>query len=160
MRHIIMFVLFTMLVVSTKANAESKLTKQILRNKPSINLKYAEALSSIFSGLCKDYGVPCNVIVAISFVESSYVIGSYNKRSKDYGLMQVNEWHVRYKKLSKHLLLTDAAYNINEGIKIYLWFYKTYGKFEGIKRYNCGTRRACIKHKNVIRYYNRVKRAM
>ena len=154
--------LLTMLALFMTLNvsASTEIYKQIIKNKPGINTEYAEALSHVFAKACKEYKLPCHVIVAISFVESSYVVEAINARTKDYGLMQVNRWHVSRSKLDKDRLLTDAAYNVKQGIRIFALFYKTYGLNEGVMRYNCGTRPKCIKHRRVKYYLNKVRRAM
>ena len=111
----------------------------------------SKTLESIEIGLNK-CSIESNLILAIIMQESTFKVGAYNKRSKDYGLMQINEWHIERSKLDKDRLLSDVTYNIEIGCNIYKWFYKTYPLNESIGRYNAGTCKNCIKYKSVRRY--------
>jgi hypothetical protein len=97
-----------------------------------------------------------NVALAIIMVESSFTVDAYNKNSKDYGLMQINEWHVKRLYLNKDRLLSDIKYNVTIGCDILNWFTSTYSLGEAISRYNCGTKKSCIKYRSTKRYLERV----
>lgn len=104
----------------------------------SVGLKVAEGLK-----FCK--GLETNLVLSIIRVESNYKVGAVNSKSSDYGLMQVNNWHVKKKGLSKERLLTDVSYNMQEGCKILSYFVGRYNNIdEAIARYNCGTKASCV----------------
>ena len=94
-----------------------------------------------------------NLVLAIIKVESDFRIDAKNKRSNDYGLMQINKYHVRVKKLSIKRLLNDARYNVKHGCRILSWFIGPKRDiWNAVARYNCGTRRSCPQWKRVKRY--------
>jgi soluble lytic murein transglycosylase-like protein len=97
-----------------------------------------------------------NLLLAIVKVESDYVVSAYNIASKDYGLMQINQWHVDRSRLDVGKLLTDVEYHLSQGVPILEWFLSKYELEEAVSRYNCGTRVGCIKWRSVVRYRNRV----
>lgn len=97
-----------------------------------------------------------NLILAFIMVESSFKINSYNKKTKDFGLMQINHYHVKKLKLDKNLLLSNAIYNIEIGCNILGWFLKTYEFDDAIKRYNVGTRRNAVNTKQAIKYHKSI----
>ncbi len=132
---------------------------QIFSNKPNLGitgLKVAKA-ALIAS---KKFSIPVNIILGLAYVESSYRLGAVNKSSNDYGIMQVNAYHVRVSKLDKQKLLTDMDYSFYQGTRVFSWFYQKYPLDEAIMRYNCGTRPSCIKLTSVKGYLSKVKRAM
>jgi soluble lytic murein transglycosylase-like protein len=116
--------------------------QQILRNSPKpphSALRLASAFVS--SGL--KHGVDPRLLAAIGFVESRYFVGAVNKRSNDWGLMQVNSYNIKAMKLSKRRLLTDVEYSIDSGARILAYFQKRYKKSEPntwMCRYNIGSR--------------------
>ena len=108
-------------------------------------------------GLRHCSGLNTNLVLSIIRVESNYRVGATNSRSLDYGLMQVNEWHVKRKSLSKQKLLEDVDYNMQEGCKILRYFTTRYSiTSEAIGRYNCGTKSDCIKWDGVKNYVKKV----
>lgn len=118
--------------------------------KSSVGLKVTQGLQG-----CK--GLNTNLVLSIIRVESNYKVGAVNKASSDYGLMQVNEWHVKRKKLDKSKLLTDVSYNMQEGCKILRYFRNRYPNIaESVARYNCGTKLSCVKWDGVMNYVEKV----
>lgn len=103
-----------------------------------------------------------NLALAVIKVESDFKVDAINKHSLDYGLMQVSIWHVEKKNLDRAALLSSADYNVRHGCEILNWFVKRYGTYEGVARYNCGTRKSCPswnsvrKYKKKVLYYKRV----
>lgn len=100
--------------------------------------------------------VGVNTVLAIIKIESDFIVGAFNNKSNDYGLMQINQWHVDQKGLSVKRLITDIEYNMRHGCTILGWFVEKYGLAEGVARYNCGTKRKCIEWKAVKRYRTKV----
>lgn len=135
-------------------------THQILSNQPSVSIEHAAKVYDAAAKYSRVYGVPVNLILAIMNVESSYKLNAVNAASDDYGIMQVNEYHVRKSKLNKQRLLTDLDYSVKHGVRVLQWFYQTYPLDEAIMRYNCGTRKQCTKWFWVKRYLKKVKESM
>lgn len=133
---------------------------QILTNHGSISSRVATKIARSAVKASKEHEVPVNVVLAIAFVESSYQLNAVNKGSNDYGIMQINQWHINKSKLDKEKLLTDLDYSFHHGVRIFKWFYHKYPLDEAVRRYNCGTAKNCIKWKSVVRYLDKVKKAM
>ena len=106
------------------------------------------------------FKVPVTLIIAIARVESSYRLGAVNPKSKDYGIMQINEYHVKRGNLNRDKLLGDLEYSFYHGVRVFSWFYKTYPLEEAIMRYNCGTRKGCTGLASVKDYLSKVQGAM
>ena len=132
---------------------------QVMSNKKSLQPNQAMKLVAAANISCAKYGIPVNVVLAIAFVESSYRLNAVNKGSNDYGIMQVNQYHVD-RGADKQRLLTDLQYSFDQGVKVFSWFYKTYPLDQAIMRYNCGTRSSCVDLKSVKRYLRLVKKAL
>ena len=101
---------------------------------------------------CSDVNLALSIIKA----ESDFKLYAVNSKSKDFGLMQISVYHVKKKQLDIEALLTSADYNIRHGCEILEWFTETYGQYEGVSRYNCGTRKSCPEWKSVRNYKRRV----
>jgi len=132
---------------------------QIASNKPNIGLTGLEIAKTAIK-VSREFSIPVNIILAISYIESSYRLNAVNKNSNDFGIMQVNAYHVRVSKLDKQKLLTDLEYSFYHGVRVFSWFYHRYPLDEAIMRYNCGTRKGCIELTSVKRYLLKVKRAL
>ena len=111
-------------------------------------------------------GISTNLVLSIIKVESDFKVNAYNKRSRDFGLMQINQWHVKKQKLSIYRLITDVDYNIKYGCEILGWFVDKYSYLgEAIGRYNCGVKPSCIQYQMnrryvrlVLKHFNRLER--
>jgi len=108
----------------------------------------------------KKFKIPVNIIIAIAMVESSYVLRAVNLKSRDYGIMQINEYHVKHSKLNRDKLLSDLDYSFYHGVRVFSWFYRKYPLDEAIMRYNCGTSKGCTELKSVRNYLTKVQGAM
>ena len=97
-----------------------------------------------------------NLVLSIIKIESDFVVHAKNRRSNDYGLMQVNGYHIKRLGLDAERLLRDVDYNMQQGCLILDWFLLKYPLTEAIGRYNCGTRVGCHKWKHVRRYTEKV----
>jgi hypothetical protein len=150
------------------AQAQPKLHLKILSSKiqsknSGLSSDYVKKLSNTIYRYSEQYGIPYAYIQSIFFVESSYNLNAVNSKSKDYGIGQVNMWHIKNKKLSKNRLLNDMDYSVHESVKIMHWFYKTYRDKEPnewLARYNCGTKPSCIHWSSVKRYIKKVHKAL
>lgn len=154
----LIFISFSVLGVS-KAFGRSTL-EQIMHNKPDIELIYATRLAMEIDIAADMYKVPANVLAAICRVESSYILGAVNKRSNDYGLMQVNMFNIKAYKLDRHKLTTDMAYAVQNGAMIFSWFYRRYSLDHSIQRYNGGTGAGVVEWKSTLKYLRLVKKYM
>jgi hypothetical protein len=153
MKYLFMFLLSTSLFARTTYD-------QILDNSSRVPVVFAKALAATIDHYSSEHRVPANVITAIFMVESSYRLNAVNKRSDDFGIGQVNKWHIKHSKLDKDRLLNDLNYSVEQSIIIFKWFYKTYPLHEAIKRYNAGTKKEAIHWKPVKRYLRLVRRYM
>lgn len=135
--------------------------EQVKHNKPSIEHKFAVKISNLFDEMADKYKVPANVIAAIAMVESSYRLNAVNKRSKDFGIMQVNLYNIKAYNFDKQRLLNDVRYSIEAGVIVFQWFYKIYNTAEeAVKRYNAGTAKGATKWKGPINYWKKVQKYM
>lgn len=96
--------------------------------------------SAIYTAAVKGNVKP-DLVLAIVAVESNFRVNAINKRSHDYGLMQINAWNVRVRGLNKHKLLTDINYNLEVGVTILSEFKRRYAHKEQTWacRFNTGT---------------------
>ena len=128
------------------------------------NVSYSNSVKIANAALkCeKKSGVGINTILGLIYTESSFKINAYNEYSNDYGLTQVNHWHVRRSGLDKERLLRDVDYNVKHGCGILTYFKNRYGQSENknefLARFNCGTRKGCYKWKPVKRYVAKIRR--
>lgn len=130
-----------------------------LLNKISLIAPHTSSFTAakVAQGLQECKGLNENLVLAIIRVESNFKIGAVNRHSSDYGLMQVNDWHVRKKSLSTQKLLADASYNMKHGCDILRYFTTRYNNMdEAIKRYNCGTKASCVQWDGPKKYLKKV----
>lgn len=125
-----------------------------------ISVDKAVRLFKAASKASKKFKIPVNVVIAIAMVESSYVLRAVNLKTRDYGIMQINEYHVKHDNLNRDKLLGDLDYSFYHGVRVFSWFYKTYPLNEAIMRYNCGTRKGCTELESVKDYLSKVQGAM
>jgi hypothetical protein len=107
-------------------------------------------------GLKECKGLDENLVLAVIRVESNFKINAVNKRSNDFGLMQVNNWHVKRFKYDKLKLLTNASYNMKIGCSILSEFVGKDKSSNSIGRYNCGYQKNCLNWKPVKKYIKKV----
>jgi soluble lytic murein transglycosylase-like protein len=115
-----------------------------------------EVVGQITSGINKCKGVNNNLLLALIMTESSFNSKAYNSKTKDYGLMQISEWHVKRSGLNRDRLINDPEYNIKVGCEILQWFLKRYPESEAIGRYNGGTGKDVMEWRAVKKYVGRV----
>ena len=116
----------------------------------------SSTILGVQSGLksCKDI----NLTLAIIKVESDFRISAVNKHSNDYGIMQINDWHVKRYKYSRKKLISDIKYNMSIGCSILDELTRKHDLLESVSRYNCGYRRGCKDWTSVKKYVKRVLR--
>jgi len=144
----------TLFMIAALAQAAGS---EILEMKIRLIAPHAKNVSEIANAVA-ECQVKDDLVLAVIKIESDFKIDAVNNRSNDYGLMQVNEYHVKKKKLNRVSLLIDVKYNIKEGCKILNWFVNSYKGDESIARYNCGTGRRCVRILSVKNYVRKVKK--
>jgi hypothetical protein len=123
---------------------------QIVRNKPSIDRYYAKRVAEYSRYWSYNYGINYKVMNSIMMIESSYRLNITAKN--DHGICQINDFNIKAYNFNKYKILNDLNYSIKSGYRVLDWFYSRYKFDEAIMRYNCGTRRSCIKNKDVKKY--------
>lgn len=128
---------------------------QIIKNKPSINKKYAFELSNVIYKVSKQYRIPKRIFTAILMAESGYILSRTNCRKgltnnldnviievcTDYGISQIHYESVISYGFDKELLLSDLNYSVEAGAKILSYFHRRFGhESDWWVRYNIGTR--------------------
>lgn len=133
---------------------------QVQSNRPNLDRSKAFAVAVSANRAARKFKIPLNIVLAIAYVESGYDVSAVNSSSNDYGIMQVNAWHLKRSKLDKQKLLTDMDYSFYHGVRIFKWFYDRYPLEEAIRRYNCGTSKNCINYRRVKNYLTKVRKAL
>lgn len=128
------------------------------RLNPYLDQEYARNVDKAIISQSKAYKVPFNVIFALAKIESNFQVSAINKKSSDYGILQINKFNIKAYKFNKKKLLHDVDYSVKCGIIVFKWFYKKYPLDEAIARFHCGTRENCPKWKNTIKYVKKVKK--
>lgn len=159
-------ILIILLIGNAWADSKHPIYKQILRNEPRINKKYAMRLSNVIHKACLKYNVPKHIYTAILMQESRYKLHALRKVTgllngeettikTDFGIAQVHWKNVKNMKLDIDLLLNDLVYSVNQGAKILAYFKKRYAKKEEKwwSRYNASSKvKRNIYEKLVERY--------
>lgn len=84
----------------------------ITKLQPGLTVARAERLARTFTHVAVDCGIDWRLLVSIAYHESSLGIQLVNARTRDYGIMQVNQKNVLRYSLSQDRLMKDAAYSI------------------------------------------------
>ncbi len=147
---------------SEKLDLESHLINimQITSNAKGISINHASPISYSAAKAADKFKVPVNIVLAIACVESHYKLNAVNPVSNDYGIMQVNQYHIDHAGVDKQRLLTDMDYSFEQGVKVFEWFYRKYPLDEAFMRYNCGTKPSCVKQERVKKYLKNIRKAL
>jgi len=130
--------------------------RQVVSNKPDINLAYARKLSRGIVASAKKHNVRHNIYTAILMQESCYKNNAVNKKSKDYGIAQINIKTIVAFKFDKRKLLTDLNYSIDAGAEVLGDFKKRHFKKEGYNywtRYNTSNLNKRLVYKQKVQKY-------
>lgn len=162
--HIIITVLFLSFTARTgKGYEHSKLVDSILILQPRLPVseanKIASAIKSVYTdGTCT---IPWQLVVSIAFHESTFRISAVNKKSMDYGMMQISKNNVKRFGLSKDRLMRDYAYGLRVACHLITYNQSKYaGKIPywvGIYRSGTALWKENIK-KNAIQYDRMIRR--
>lgn len=136
--------------------------EQISRNAPHLATEYVMEVEKISNKYCAEYKIPCNIFKAILAVESNYSVEAFNKKTKDYGIGQINEKTIQSLKLDKVRLLTDLDYSIKKSAQILKYFYVRFHTKEEhwYVRYNVGTRTKALERPAAKQYLKKVQERM
>lgn len=148
--------LFSICLILLSLNLKADLLKQLKRNRPDLTEGYAKMVVESVKLHSEKYKVPPNVILGLYKIESDYQLCAVNKTSDDFGIGQVNMWHIKNSNLDKHRLLYDLDYSVDNSVRIFQWFYRNYTLEEAIMRYRCGTAKDCVNWKTSVEYLNKV----
>ena len=125
-----------------------------------IGTAHAENVHEVVRNAAVKYGIEPELYHAIIAQESNYKVDAVNKKSKDYGLAQINARTAKAYNFSIERLLKDARYNAEAGAKVLHDLKKSYSKREPLTwvcRYNVGSGPMVhAKAKKCIKYINRI----
>lgn len=136
--------IYTTILLVSLSCSPSDIGKFVRELQPSMEHGASVRLSNAICDSAKKYGVPPEVLTSVLSVESRFKVRAYNKRTKDYGIAQINQRNIEQLGLEKSRLLKDLEYSVDSGALILSWFFKTYSNVEPEKwvcRYNVGTRK-------------------
>lgn len=156
--------------------AQQKILRQILKNNPRINQKYAHKLAKVIVSKSVKYKIPARTLTAILMQESAYNLSAKNitcgiKTSDsdketcivtDFGISQIHYKNIKRFGFNKKRLVTDLDYSVDSGAKV-LATYSRYSKTEPkswYSRYNCGVKSKSYLRDECILYKSRVDRYM
>lgn len=142
---------------STLANidcSKNPIYCQIVKNKPSINKKYAMKLSNLIYKMHKKYHIPSRIFTAILMQESGYSLGAKGKYCgltsegvknciyTDFGISQIHWKTAELWGFDVAKLTTNLEYSVEAGAKV---LHDVQERFEAkdsdwYLRYNCGFR--------------------
>lgn len=118
-----------------------------------------EQIKAQARNIAQEYNIDAELFVALVDLESNFQVAAFNKRTKDYGLTQINAYNIKALNLDAKRLLTDPEYNLRAGAQILAWFQRTYAHREPdwFCRFNVGTGRLgpkriklCMKYVDLI----------
>lgn len=98
-------------------------------------------------------GLSKHLIKVVAYKESRLRHHVINKTTGDYGALQVHWKTAKALKIDVAKLIRDEEYSYVEGSKILKYFVDRFGLVDGIKRFNCGTRKSCINKLSVVQYF-------
>lgn len=123
-------VFLPMFVSEVKTEPVSPVMVQILRNHPDIEMDYARELAKAIYKVSGELRLRPERLAAILAQESMYTLNAVNKRSKDFGIAQINWRTVERYGFDKKRLLTDLEYSVKAGAIVLADFKRMYGKRE------------------------------
>ena len=126
--------LFLSLAVHTSKSSERSeyqdYVKSIKVLQPSLSNSDANAIAKalrtvVVDGSCQ---FPWQILLSIAFVESSLIKSKINKKTKDYGLMQISHKNIARNGWDRSKLMRDELYNLRAACFILNYNQKHYGK--------------------------------
>lgn len=108
----------------------SETFKQVVKNHPKIDRIYALQIANAIDKAAKELNIRPQRLAAILAQESRYVLSAVNKKSRDYGIAQINHKTIERFGFDKQRLLTDLEYSVMAGAIVLADFKRMYGKRE------------------------------
>lgn len=126
---------------------ENPIYCQVLKNRPGIAKQYALELATLINKLSNEFNIKPKRLAAILAQESRYKLDAINKKTKDYGIAQINHKTIDRYGFDKERLLTDLEYSVKAGAIVLADLKKGFAHKEEDYwcRYNAGTA-----HKEII----------
>lgn len=125
------FILLTIPMFTSEAKIEyNPIFDQVVKNHPKIDRIYAHQLAKAIQKVAKEMGIKPERLAAILAQESRYTLNAVNRRSKDYGIAQINHKTIESFGFDKQRLLTDLEYSVKAGAIVLADFKRMYGKRE------------------------------
>ena len=101
--------------VTIAIDPSNAIIKQIIANKPDISPAYAKRIATSINNLSKKHKIPANIFAAILMQESRYTLNSVNKKSRDFGISQINWRTIKSYKFDKKKLMGNLEYSLEAG---------------------------------------------
>lgn len=153
----IAFILFMtpMYVSEAKATKADPIFEQVLKNHPGIDRKYARDIAKAIQKVAIEFGIKPQRLAAILAQESMYTLNAVNKKSKDYGIAQINHKTIESFGFDKKRLLTDLEYSVKAGAIVLADFKRMYGHKEKDywTRYNSSKPERRAEYKQLVARY-------
>ena len=158
MRYLLMVLLTMSISAKEYLVSEHPIYFQILKNKPSIDRKFAMKLSNSIHRMTKKHNVPSRIYTAILMQESGYRLNikrCINNFCSDFGMSQI------YYKTAKSFgfdikrLTTDLNYSIEAGVIVLADFKNRYYKREKYwwTRYNTSNKKKRNIYRKLVERY-------
>ena len=127
----IAFILLTIPMFTSEAQVEyNPIFDQVVKNHPKIDRIYAREVAKAIQKVAKEMGIKPERLAAILAQESRYTLNAVNRRSRDYGIAQINHKTIESFGFDKQRLLTDLEYSVKAGAIVLADFKRMYGKRE------------------------------
>ncbi|HLD91698.1 MAG TPA: transglycosylase SLT domain-containing protein [Patescibacteria group bacterium] len=130
--------------------------RQILKNKPNIDKKYATKLAKLIDRHSIKHKIPAHIYTAILMQESGYKLGAKRciKKCTDFGISQINHRTAKSYNLDRSKLLKDLDYSIWAGAMV-LADFKRYKKTEKRwwSRYNASSKHKRLEYEKLVKRY-------
>jgi soluble lytic murein transglycosylase-like protein len=127
----------------------------IVRNKPQIKHKYALKLAKVIYKASKAYKIKPKLVTAILAQESSYNLKVVNKKSRDFGISQINYKTAKRYHFNIHKLTTNLKYSVKAGVIILHHLKQLYSTKEKYwwTRYNASNKYKRYKYRKLVMRY-------
>jgi soluble lytic murein transglycosylase-like protein len=153
-------ILFILAITLVGSIATASTFDQISYIAPKLTKSYRVSLAYYIDEAARDYHVPADLLTAILAKESMFRLDAVNKRTKDYGIGQINLRTIKAYHFDMNRITLDLRYSIRASAQVLSWF-KRYKPHEAVWfcRYNVGTAKFTIQNINsCVKYASGVQR--
>lgn len=130
LKCIAFILVFTPIFTSEARIERNPIFEQVVKNHPKIDRRYALEVATAIQKVAKEMGIKPERLAAILAQESRYTLNAVNRKSKDYGIAQINHKTIESFGFDKQKLLTDLEYSVKAGAIVLADFKRMYGKRE------------------------------